>query len=283
MKQPQNKHQSSFTVENRNWTRIGLILFSLVVLTALGADILAPHDPWQRFEPYQSPSRDHLLGTNDIGNDVFSELIHGTRVSLIVGFGTALLATFLGLIIGLVSGYYRGIADEMLMGLTDIFLMVPRIPLIIILAAFLKPSFWMITLALGLLWWTSTARVVRSKTLQIREMSFVESSKGLGFRDAHIIFTDVLPNIIQVVIPKFMITVATAMISEASLSFLGLGDPTLKSWGMMINFAFVKGGFINQMWWWYLPPGICIAGIVLTTVLLGFGYEQKEEIGLRGI
>ena len=260
-----------------NWNRIGLFLFCLVVLVALGADLLAPHDPWQRFEPYQSPSRDHLLGTNDIGNDILSELIHGTRVSLVVGFGAALLATFLGLVIGLVSGYSRGVVDEMLMGLTDIFLMIPRIPLIIILAAFLKPSFWMIGLALGLLWWTTTARVVRAKTLQIREMSFVESSKCLGFRNAHIIFSDVLPNIIHVVIPKFMITVATAMISEASLSFLGLGDPTLKSWGMMINFAFVKGGFINQMWWWYLPPGICIAGVVLTIVWLGFGYEQREE------
>ncbi len=277
------KEPDPFKIRIGNRNRIGLLLFFLIVLAALGADLLAPHDPWQRFEPYQPPSRDHLLGTNDIGNDILSELIHGSRVSLIVGFGAALLATLLGLIIGLVSGYFRGIVDEMLMGLTDIFLMIPRIPLIIILAAFLKPSFWMIGLALGLLWWTSTARVVRSKTLQIREMSFIESSRCLGFRKAHIIFSDVLPNIIHVVIPKFMITVATAMISEASLSFLGLGDPTLKSWGMMINFAFVKGGFINQMWWWYLPPGICIVGVVLTIVWLGFGYEQREERFLRGV
>jgi peptide/nickel transport system permease protein len=277
------KEPDPFKIRIGNRGRIGLLLFFLIVLAALGADLLAPHDPWQRFEPYQPPSRDHLLGTNDIGNDILSELIHGSRVSLIVGFGAALLATLLGLIIGLVSGYFRGVVEEMLMGLTDIFLMIPRIPLIIILAAFLKPSFWMIGLALGLLWWTSTARVVRSKTLQIREMSFIESSRCLGFRKAHIIFSDVLPNIIHVVIPKFMITVATAMISEASLSFLGLGDPTLKSWGMMINFAFVKGGFINQMWWWYLPPGICIVGVVLTIVWLGFGYEQREERFLRGV
>ncbi len=283
MKGRLKREQESSKLNNGNWNRIGLLLFSLVVLAALGADLLAPHDPWQRFEPYQSPSRYHLLGTNDIGNDILSELIHGTRVSLIVGFGAAVLATLLGLIIGLVSGYFRGVVDEVLMGLTDIFLMIPRIPLIVILAAFLKPSFWMIGLALGLLWWTSTARVVRSKTLQIREMSFVESSRCLGFGRTHIIFSDILPNIIHVVIPKFMITVATAMISEASLSFLGLGDPTLKSWGMMINFAFVKGGFINQMWWWYLPPGICIVGVVLTIAWLGFGYEQREERFLRGV
>jgi len=283
MRKGSGGQQGAFGREKGPWNRIGLFLFFTIVLTAIFADILAPHDPWQRFEPYQDPSSRHFLGTNDIGNDILSELIHGSRVSLIVGFGASLIATFIGLIIGLISGYFKGIVDEMLMGLTDIFLMIPRIPLIIILAAFLKPSFWMIALALGILWWTSTARVVRSKTLQVREMSFVESSKCLGFKNAHIIFSDVLPNIIHVVIPKFMITVATAMISEASLSFLGLGDPTLKSWGMMINFAFIKGGFINQMWWWYLPPGICIAVVVLSIVLLSFGYEQRQETVLRGM
>lgn len=283
MRKGSGGQQGAFSREKGPWNRIGLFLFFTIVLTAIFADILAPHDPWQRFEPYQSPSSRHFLGTNDIGNDILSELIHGSRVSLIVGLGASLIATFIGMIIGLISGYFKGIVDEMLMGLTDIFLMIPRIPLIIILAAFLKPSFWMIALALGLLWWTSTARVVRSKTLQVREMSFVESSKCLGFKNVHIIFSDVLPNIIHVVLPKFMITVATAMISEASLSFLGLGDPTLKSWGMMINFAFIKGGFINQMWWWYFPPGICIAVVVLSIVLLSFGYEQRQETVLRGV
>ncbi len=283
MKKGGRGEQETFSRERGPWNRVGLFLFLVIVLTAIFADILAPYDPWQRFEPYESPSNLHFLGTNDIGNDILSELIHGSRVSLIVGFGAALIATLLGLIVGLISGYFKGIVDEMLMGLTDIFLMIPRIPLIIILAAFLKPSFWMIGMALGLLWWTSTARVVRSKTLQIREMSFVESSKCLGFKNAHIIFSDILPNIIHVVLPKFMITVATAMISEASLSFLGLGDPTLKSWGMMINFAFIKGGFINQMWWWYLPPGICIAVVVLSIALLSFSYEQRQRTILRGV
>jgi peptide/nickel transport system permease protein len=261
--------------------RFGLLLVALFIFVSIFADIIAPHDPWKRFEPFEKPSKNHWLGTNDIGNDILSELIYGTRASLIVGLGAAGIATLLGLLIGLASGYFKGIVDEVLMGITDIFLMIPRIPLIIILAAFLRSSLWIVMLSLGFLWWTSTARVVRSRTLQVREMDFVASAKCLGFKNRHIIFSDILPNIFPVVVPKFMLTVATAMISEASLSFLGLGDPSLKSWGLMINFAFIKGGIVNEMWWWYLPPGICIVLFVFSIVLLGFYFEEQKKLELR--
>jgi len=254
---------------------------ALFILIAIFADVIAPHDPWERFEPYEKPGRDHLIGTNDIGNDILSELIHASRASLIVGIGAALIATLLGLLVGLFSGYFKGALDEMFMGITDIFLMIPRIPLIIILAAFLKSSIWFIMLTLGFLWWTSTARVVRSRTLQVRELDFVTSAKCLGFKNRHIIFSDILPNIFPVVVPKFMLTVATAMISEASLSFLGLGDPSMKSWGLMINFALIKGGLVNEMWWWYLPPGLCIILFVFSIVSLGFSFEERKKVGLR--
>jgi len=261
--------------------RFGLFLVMLFILIAILADFIAPHSPWERFEPYEKPNRNHPLGTNDIGNDILSELIFGSRASLVVGIGAALIATLLGLLIGLFSGYFKGVWDEILMGITDIFLMIPRIPLIIILAAFLKSNIWFIMLALGLLWWTSTARVVRSRTLQVREMDFVTSAKCLGFKNKHIIFSDILPNIFPVVVPKFMLTVSTAMISEASLSFLGLGDPSMKSWGLMINFALIKGGLVNEMWWWYLPPGLCIILFVFSIVSLGFSFEERQKVGLR--
>lgn len=262
-------------------TSFGLVLVALFVLTALFANIIAPHNPWERFEPYTKPNSHHLLGTNDIGNDILSELIFGSRASLIVGIGAAVIATLLGLLIGLASGYFKGVWDEILMGITDIFLMIPRIPLIIILAAFLKSSLWFIMLALGLLWWTSTARVVRSRTLQVREMDFVTSAKCLGIKTRHIIISDIFPNIFPVVVPKFMLTVATAMISEASLSFLGLGDPSMKSWGLMINFALIKGGLVNEMWWWYIPPGLCIVFFVFSIVSLGFSFEERQKVGLQ--
>lgn len=256
----------------------GLLLFLLFILMAFFSGPLSPHNPWQRFEPYTPPGGKHLLGTNDMGHDILSELMAGARVSLLVGFGSALIATGLGLVLGLISGYFKGIADEVIMGFTDVFLMIPRIPFIIILAAFLKPSPWIIALVIGLLWWTSTARVVRSKTLQVREMTFVQSARCLGFSDTRIILSDILPNIWRIVLPKFLLTIAAAMISEASLSFLGLGDPALKSWGMMINYAFLRGGFINEMWWWFIPPGACITLSVLSVVLLGLSLEREEEI-----
>jgi len=258
-------------------SKIGLALFVLFLVVAVFAGAVAPYDPWLRFSPFMPPGFAHPLGTNDLGNDILSELIFGTRVSLIVGFGAAFMATIIGSVVGLLSGYFRGLADELLMGLTDVFLMIPQIPLIIVLAAFLRPSFWMTALLMGCLWWTSTARVVRSRTLQVREMSYVESATSLGFSHPHIIFTDVLPNILHVIMPKFLLAIASALIAEASISFLGLGDPTMKSWGMMINFAFTRGGFINGYWWWYLPPGLCITLFVLSVVLMGSSLEDREE------
>ena len=262
---------------SRKASIIGLILFSSFLLAAIFSQFISPCDPWDRFEPYLPPGQDHILGTNDLGQDILSELIYGSRVSLIVGFGAALMATIIGSSIGLLAGYFKGMADEILMGITDIFLMIPQIPLIIVLAAFLRPSFWLIALLMGSLWWTSTARVVRSKALQIREMGYVQSKRSLGFSHLNIIVSDVLPNLSQVVMPKFLLSIASAMIAESSISFLGLGDPSMKSWGMMINFAFSRGGFINGYWWWYMAPGLCITIFVLSIVLLGSFLEERAE------
>jgi peptide/nickel transport system permease protein len=255
---------------------LGIVLFMAFLVTAIFSNFISPYDPWKRFEPFEGPSLEHILGTNDLGNDILSELIYGSRTSLLVGFGAALVSTLTGTCAGLYAGYFRGTADEVIMCLTDVFLMIPQIPLIIILAAFLRPSFWTIAVLLGLLWWTTTARVVRSKALQVREMGFVESAKSLGFSDAHIIFSEILPNIFQVILPKFLLAIASAMIAEASISFLGLGDPSMKSWGMMISFAFSRGGFINGCWWWYLPPGLCITLFVLSVVLMGSAMEDQK-------
>jgi peptide/nickel transport system permease protein len=265
---------------SRSW-QVGFVLFLFFLLMAIFAGEIVPYDPWVRFEPYQPPGSEHLLGTNDMGHDILSELIYGSRASLFVGFGAAILATIIGTIVGLISGYFRGMADEILMAITDIFLMIPQIPLIIVLSAFLRPSFHLTAIIMGLLWWTSTARVVRSKTLQVREMGYVEAARSLGFSDSHIILTDILPNILYVIMPKFLLAVASAMIAEASISFLGLGDITAKSWGMMINFAFNRGGFINGYWWWYLTPGLCITLFVFCVVLMGNAFEEQENETVR--
>jgi len=255
--------------------RWGIIILSVIVCIACFATLIAPHDPWERFAAFQKPDGNHLLGTNDLGNDILSELIYSSRVSLIVGFGTGVIATVIGAAIGVLSGYFRGVLDDMLMGITDIFLMIPRIPLIIVLSAFIRPSYELMTLVLGALWWTQTARVVRSKVLQVREQTFIVSQRSLGFSHARIMISDVLPNVIHIIIPKFMLTVASAMIAESSLSFLGLGDSSAKSWGMMIRYAFERGGFLQDFWWWYVAPGAAITITVLSLVIAGFSEEQR--------
>jgi len=260
----------------------GLFLLLIFILIAIFADVISPYDPGQRFEPYTPPGSNHLLGTNDLGNDILSELFQGTRISLLVGFVTAITSTFLGVMIGMLAGYYKGIVDEALMGLTDIFLMIPRIPLLIVLAAFIQPGPWTIALLLGLLWWPSTARVIRSNTLQVRETAFIKSAECIGFSRLRIMFFEILPNILEVVSAKFLITFASAMIAEASISFLGLGDPLLKSWGMMLNTAFNKGGLINAMWWWYLPPGLCITLVVIAVMFTGLSLERHSARPKKG-
>jgi len=255
----------------------GLLLLTLFLIPAVFAPFIAPFDPWEPGRPFLLPSTAHPLGTNDIGQDIFSELIYGTRISLFVGFFAAFISVATGTLVGLFSGYLRGAADEVLMGVTDIILIIPALPLMIILTAHTSPSIWNIIIVIGALWWTSTARVVRSRVLQLREMPFVEAARSLGAGNIYIIFRHILPNTLQVILAKFILVVAGAMLTEASLSFLGLGDPLQKSWGMMLSYAFSRGGFINGYWWWYLPPGICISLAVLSFVLIGFGLEEQNQ------
>ncbi|MDD2753992.1 MAG: ABC transporter permease [Methanothrix sp.] len=245
---------------------------------ATTAPYIAPHDPETTGIPYQSPNADHLLGTNDLGQDIFSELLHASRTSLAVGFLAAIISIVIGVSVGLLAGYYRGWVGELLMGTTDVFLLIPGLPLMIILAAYLNPSMWNIISVIGLLWWCSTARVVHSRVLQVREMKFIESTRVLGYSDLYILHNHVLPNTKEVIYAKFSLAVASAMLAEASLSFLGLGDPLNISWGEMIHFAFTRGGFANDMWWWYLPPGLMICITVLAFVMITMESRKDSRL-----
>ncbi|HII91260.1 MAG TPA: ABC transporter permease [Methanosarcina sp.] len=257
---------------------LGIIILTALVLVAVFAPYLAPHDPKQTSIPYQSPSSEHLLGTNDLGQDVFSELIYGARVSLTIGFLSGIISIVIGVTVGIFAGYFRGWAEELLMGTTDVFLLIPSLPLMIILAAYLNPSMWNIIVVVGLLCWCSTARLVHSRVLQVREMQFIESTRALGYSDLYIIIRHVLVNTKDIIYAKFSLAVASAMLSEASLSFLGLGDPLNISWGEMIHFAFSRGGFANDMWWWYLPPGLMICVTLLAFIMLTIEGRKDSKI-----
>lgn len=204
----------------------GLFILSLFLTLAIFAPHVAPHDPWETRKPYQPPSQEHYLGTNDIGQDILSELIYAFRVSLTIRFMAGLISVFIGATRGMLAGYYRGGVEELVMATGDVVLLVPGLPLMIILAAYLSPSMWNIVLVVGLLWWCSTTRVVHSRVLQLREMPFVEAAWALGGKDRYIMLNHILINAKEVIYAKFALSVASAMLTEASLSFLGSGRST---------------------------------------------------------
>jgi peptide/nickel transport system permease protein len=256
---------------------ISLVILLILLIAAVVPQVLAPYDPKQRFVPYGHPDSVHMLGTDDMGYDIVTLLIYGTRISLIIGFCAGGLSMLIGTTIGVVSGYLKGRVDDVLMAITDITLIIPKIPAIILIAAFFRPSIWILIVVLGLLSWETTARVVRAKTLQVSSAGFVLSARCLGFSSGKIITHEILPVIYPVILPKGMLIIAGAMITEASLSFLGLSDPTMESWGKMISDAFQHGGFIREMWWWFLPPALCICAAVIAFVRIGMIYEQPGQ------
>ena len=257
-------------------SRLGAGLLLTAIAGGLLAGWLAPYDPWAPSgPPYSSPSAAHLLGTNDIGQDILSEILYGVRVSLIVGLVAAGLATVIGASIGMVAGYFRGPVDECLMAVTDTLMLVPALPLIIVLVAYTGPSFWSITFVIGLIWWTGTARAVRARALQVREMPFIEAARAMGFGNLRILFRHLLPNIFHVAVARFITAVPEAILTEAGLSFLGLGDPSQKSLGLILNHAFLRGALLNGQWWWYTFPVLAIALIALGVTLLGLSTERE--------
>jgi len=266
---------------------LGLAILLFFLLTAIFAPILAPYDPYKRVDrPILAPSSKYILGTNDIGQDIFSELIYGTRVSLTIGFAAAFFTVIIGTIIGVVSGFLGGAVDEVLMRFTDVVMILPSIPLMILLMAiFGKQSFMIMILILSIMGWTGTARLVRSSTLSIKERTYVEAAKAIGAGDGHIITNHILPNVSPLIMATMIYAVAGAMMSEAGLAFLGLGDPSTKSWGMILHYAQTSGGWYANMgypaWWWIIPPGLCVALTVASLVLIGQAMEEIINPRLR--
>lgn len=253
----------------------GLTLFVVIVAIALTAPIIAPYNPWLTVDqPFGAPSLSHILGTNDAGQDIFSELLYGAQTSLLVGISAALIVTALGTIVGIVAGYFGGIVENLLMRITDIFLLIPDLPFIMILALYLGPSVWNVILAIGMLWWSGTARVIRSIVLTVKEEPFIESARAIGASNRRIMLSEILPHTIPVIVVGVIRFTGFGVLYEAGLSFLGLGDPTAKSWGTMLHFAQSRGAFLRGMWWWFLPPGFCISLTIISFTLISFSLDR---------
>lgn len=258
---------------------VGLVLLLLVVLMALFAPILAPYDPYAPVKVtiddiYAPPSPQHWLGTDDAGKDVLSNFIYGSRVSLIVGFFAAFISIAIGGLIGVSAGFYGGRTENVLMRFTDIMLVIPDLPLIVVIVALTKPSLSNIILVIGILGWTSTARIVRSQTLSVKQRKFVVRARAVGAGNPHIIRHHILPLILPLLVVNAVLVISLAVLNESALSFLGLSDPTRISWGQMLNYAFTRGAMSVGAWWVLVPPGFGIVWVVLALTLLGQGLER---------
>ncbi len=262
---------------------VGAAILLLFVVAAIFAPILAPYDPALRTaEPFAAPSFAHLLGANDVGQDILSELIFASRLSLTVGFVTACLATILGAAVGIVGGYLRGAVDAVLMRGVDVILSLPFLPLMIVLAAFLGQNTTNLILVIGLLIWARPARLIRSQVLSVRESGHVQAARAMGATHGYVMVRHVLPRVTPLVAAQFVRTANVSIMLEASLAFLGLSDPFQKSWGAILFYANARSAFLADAWlWWVLPPGLCIAAVVVSFAFLGYALEERVDPRLR--
>jgi peptide/nickel transport system permease protein len=261
----------------------GTMMLSVIVFVALFGPAISPYDPRQVVaRPYSAPSAEHLLGTNDIGQDIFSEILWGTRVSLLIGLIAASAAILVGTAVGVTAALAGGRVDALLMRVTDVVLTIPFLPLAIVLAAFLGASLWNTALVIAVVIWARPARVVRSQGLSICNLTFVEAAHALGGGFRHVLVRHVLPGVIPLALSQFILATSGAILTEASLAFLGLGDPVQKSWGTILFYAQARGAFLNGTWpWWVIPPGLLIALTVLSFVLIGRSLEEVLMPRLR--
>jgi peptide/nickel transport system permease protein len=257
----------------------GAFVLALVALVAIFAPLVATHDPnyTDLRAARQAPSRDHLLGTDEIGRDVFSRVVYGARVSLSVGLVSVAISTAIGTVLGAISGYYGGFVDSLIQRLTDTMMCFPNLVIIIALVAILGPSIYNVMLVIGLLTWPSICRLVRGQFLSLREKEFVEAARALGVRDRRLIFRHILPNAIAPITVSATFGVASAILTEAGLSFLGMGvQPPAPSWGNLINTA-QAAAVLHLMPWLWIPPGTMIAISVLSINFIGDGLRDALD------
>ena len=258
---------------------IGLIVISIMALAAFAAPLVAPYDPAaQKLErSREAPTADHLLGTDSFGRDVLSRVIHGGRISLSVGLVAVGIYEAIAIVLGSISGYYRGDADWIIMRLVDVVMTFPTLIVIIFMVAILGPSIFNTMLAIGILAWTAPTRLVRAQILQLRQMDYVTAARSVGVPSHLIILRHILPGVVAPLVVNATFGVAGAILTEAALSFLGLGvQPPTASWGNMMSSA-QELTILERMPWLWVPPGVAIMLAVLSINLVGDGLRDALD------
>jgi peptide/nickel transport system permease protein len=261
---------------------IGLVIMAFFILMAIFAPLIAPYDPNKYVSlPHQMPSARFWLGTTGQGQDVFSQLVWGSRISLLIGFSVGFLSTIVGLIIGMISGYLPGAVDGVLNMFTNVFLLIPGLPLLIALASFLPQGMVTVMLVLTFTGWAWPARVFRSQMLSLREKDFVSASIVSGERVPRIVFSEILPNMLSLVMSSLFGAVIYTIGADAGLAFLGFENVNIISWGTMLYWASNSSALLQEAWWTFLPPGLCIALVSFATTMLLYSMDEVTNPRLR--
>jgi peptide/nickel transport system permease protein len=270
------------TVRRRPSAVLGVVVLVLIALAAVLAPWIAPYGLHDQVGPvFGHPSRAHPLGLDDGGIDMVTLLMWGARISLVVGFAATAVSMLIGGTVGLVSGYFGGATDTILMRITDYFLVIPDVPLMIVVAAIWGPSLFHIVIVIGILLWTGTARVIRAQVKSVRERVYVKRARALGAGHSRIVLRHVLPQVAPLLIANTVLTVAVAVFDETALSFLGLGDPSRISLGKVIENAFQRAAISSGAWWAIVPPGALVALVILGCSLVGQALEDALNPRLR--
>lgn len=260
---------------------IGVSIYLIFIAVGLSAEWLAPHDPMEiLFTPEGGlaaslpPGPDHWLGTTNLGRDIFSQLVMGTRPSLIVGISAAVAVAGIGTVVGLLSGYFGGLLDQVLMRAADIVLGLPFLPFVIVVTALLGPQLQNIVFAVGIMLWPNAARVIRSQVLTLSQRQFVEAARVTGAGEWRILFVHVAPGVLPFSALYGAFAVGWAILTQASISFLGFGDSDAISWGTMLQDAYASQALDRGQYAWFIPAGLCIVLVVLAGFLVSRGYED---------
>ena len=261
---------------------IGVLIVAAFVAIAVFSPLLVTQDARTKvgsvFEP---PSSHHLLGTDGGGADLMALLVQGAAVSLIVGFAAALVSALIGGAVGLLSGYFGGKTDVVLMRITDYVLVIPDVPLMIIVAALFGRSLLNIILIIGAIYWTTTARLIRAQVKSVRERTYVKRARSIGAGNGRLIFRHVLPQVAPLLVANTVLLVALAIFAETFITFLGLGDPSVVSWGRLIENAFKDDAVLNKAWWAIVYPGACVTLLVLACTMIGQAIEDALNPRLK--
>jgi peptide/nickel transport system permease protein len=271
------------------YAAIGTAIYLLLILVAIFADHIATHDPLEilftedgALKASLPATAEHLLGTTNLGRDIFSQLVLGSRGALAVGLTAAACVVAVGTLIGLISGYFGGRIDMLLMRLADVALGIPFLPFVIVLSAVLGPKISNVVIAVALLLWPNTARVIRSQVLTLRERTFIEAARVTGSSPWRILFVHVAPNSLPLSFLYGSVAVGWAILTEASVSFLGFGPSDRVSWGYMLQDAYASQALTRGDYLWFVPPGLCVILVVVAGFFISRGYEEILFPRLRG-